>query len=207
MEINAQFSQAIDNYFKLETINKITETYDLTSFSEKDKNYFAGIDWGREHDSSVIIIGYEDSEKNKKITNIIEMQKIPFTMQVERIKKLHEIYKFKKVVVEYAGLGMAPAEKLKELCLPVDLFEPTTRNKEEGYKDLLSDMENGKITISNHPKLQYELRIFKYELTAQGVTKLHHADVVGATDDFCDALMMFNKATKNNGFCFFIFRK
>jgi hypothetical protein len=199
MEINAQFSQSIDNFFKLETINKCTNVYDLANFPEPDKRYFSGIDWGRVHDSSVITIGYKDTDGNLKVTNIIEMQKVPFTIQVEHIKKLHETYNFDKMFVEYAGLSMSSAEKLKELDIPVEFFEPTIAKKEEGYHHLLKTMEEGKLTIPSHTKLQYELRIFKYEITLQGHMKLHHADMVGATDDFVDSLMMFAQATKESG--------
>jgi hypothetical protein len=201
MEINAQFSEAIDNFFRIEIINKCTEIYDLANFPEPNKEYFCGVDWGRIHDSSVITIGYKNDDKIK-VTNIIEMKNIPFSMQVERIKKLHEIYNFQRIVVEYAGLSMPSCEHLKEMGLPIEFFEPTLANKEESYNYLLKTMEDGKITIPNHPKLQYEVRIFKYEITNQGKVKLHHIDMVGATDDFVDSLMMFVFATKRpKGIC------
>jgi len=53
-EINAQFSQAIDNFFKVELIEKCSQEYDLRSTAVKDTEYYAGVDWGRVHDASVV---------------------------------------------------------------------------------------------------------------------------------------------------------
>lgn len=99
-------------------------------------------------------------------------------------------------MVEYAGLSMPACEQLRTDGLPVEFFRPTIDSKADGYNHLLKQMEDGKLTIPNHLKLQYELRIFKYEVTPQGIVKLHHADTIGATDDFCDSLMMFAWASK-----------
>jgi len=99
-------------------------------------------------------------------------------------------------VVEYAGLGIAPSEKLKESGIPVEFFEPTIDNKARAYNYLLKQMEEGNLIIpKNHSKLQYELRVFKFEINSKGQIKLHHA--TGGSDDFVDSLCYAVKATEN----------
>jgi hypothetical protein len=61
-------------------------------------------------------------------------------------------------------------------------------------------MQEGKLTISTKDQaLQYQLRTFKYEITATNKMKLHHESEL-SRDDYVDALMMAVWATKVSGF-------
>jgi phage terminase large subunit-like protein len=197
-EILANFSQSIGSFFRLETIEKCTQKYDLTSFPESNKTYYCGIDWGRFHDKSAIIIVSKDSDNQVKVENIIEIENEALTLQTERIKKLHEVYNFRKIVAEYSGLGIMPCDKLSDEGLPIEKFHPTLANKEDVFNHLLKQMESGLVIIPNYQRLQFQLRNFKFELTAQGKMKLHHVtEEVG--DDLVDALCFAVWATKESG--------
>ena len=105
------------------------------------------------------------------------MSKVPFPEQVRRIIELHSKFNFIKVISEWAGLGIPPCDELKEKLGEgiVEFFVPTLDNKAEAYSKLRRIMENKQITIpKNHTALQFELRTFQYELTAQGKMKLFH---------------------------------
>jgi phage FluMu gp28-like protein/transposase-like protein len=185
-EILAQFKQSLDNFFSVELLQKVSKEYSLHDFPDNTKKYFMGIDWGRIHDSSVFVIVSED-EGFIKVENIIEMHNKPFSQQIAYIIKLHERYRFRTIVAEWAGLSIPACEKLKENDLPVEYFKPTIDNKEEAYNNLKKRMENEQIIIpKNHQKLQFELRMFQYQITASGKTKLFHLSQ--SSDDFCDAL-------------------
>jgi hypothetical protein len=154
-EINGNFSQAIDSFFKVETIKAVSRDYSLRSTCQKEegKEYFAGIDWGRVQDSSVVTITSRDKEKQLKVEAIVEMQNVPFKAQEERIKALHSDWKFKKICSEKAGLSINSCENLKRDNLPITDFTPTLDNKAEAYGFLLKQMEDGTITIPLHDKL------------------------------------------------------
>lgn len=200
-EVNANFSQAIDNFFPMEVIDKCSQEYGFRSFPEPELDYYLGVDWGRVRDSSVLTIISKNSEDILKVEKIIEFQNKPFSAQVEHIRKLHNTFGFRKIVAEYAGLGIMPCEKLKEMELPVEFFKPTLDNKEGAYNHLLRTMEDGNLIIpKGHYKLQHELRLFQYEVTGQGKTKLHH--VLGGSDDFCDSLCLAVNESKKSGFVF-----
>ena len=185
MEFEAQFSEAIDNFFSIQTITKCSKEYDFSNYPEEGVEYTCGIDWGRVKDSSVVTIV---SKKNDqvKVENIIEMFNKPFSFQLGMIKLLNEKYKFTRIIAEKAGLSLPLCEKLREEGFPVEGFVPTVDSKSEAYNYLLRQMEIGNITIPKHLKLQYELRTFRFEVNPQGKMKLHHVD--GGSDDFVDSL-------------------
>ncbi|MFH1256980.1 MAG: hypothetical protein V1494_06860 [Candidatus Diapherotrites archaeon] len=200
-EIEANFSQAIDSFFKIETIKACSQEYALRSTCPKEdgKNYFAGIDWGRIQDSSAITIISKYQEDQLKVEAIIEMFNTPFKAQEERIKSLYKEWGLERIVSEYAGLSINSCENLKTAGLSVEFFKPTIDSKAEAYNYLLNKMENGAITIPLHDKLQYELRVFKFQLTMQGKMKLHHTE--GGSDDFVDSLCYAVWATKSKFIC------
>jgi hypothetical protein len=187
MEVNAQFSQAIDNYFSLELIRKCSEKYDLRSFPSGGLYFYCGIDWGRVKDSSVVVVLSKNQDGQLRIENIVEMQGTPFPNQIQQILKLNERWKFANMVSEHAGLSLGPNEELRKSIPKLKLFQPTLQNKEAAYTYLLKQMEDGRLVIpESHQKLQLELRTFRYEVSVRGQLKLHH--VQGGTDDFVDAL-------------------
>jgi hypothetical protein len=195
MEINAYFNQNVDNFFNSTLIDSVSYDYSLHDIPE-EKDYFCGIDWGREHDSSVISIVSVD-EGNIRVENVIELVKKPFSEQVALISKLHSTYNFKKIVSEYAGLSIPACEQLKEKGLPVTFFKPTIDSKELAFNFLKKKMEDKQLMIpKSQTKLQYELRMFQYEVTSGGKTKLFHLSK--GCDDFCDSLNYAIWATKED---------
>jgi hypothetical protein len=197
-EIMANFSESVDNFFSNETILKCSMEYDFTSFPSPYMAYYLGVDIGRIKDSSVLTILSKDNDGNFRIENIKELTNTPFNQQIETIKWLHKTYNFRKICVEKAGLSLPVVEQLKGEGLPIKEFEPTIDNKAEAYNHLLRQMEDGKIVIPrNHQKLQYELRTFKYEITAQGKMKLHHETELSG-DDFVDSLCFAIWAAKTS---------
>ena len=197
-EIIAQFSESVDNFFSLETVQKCSRDYDFSSFPVPEMQYYLGVDIGRIRDSSVLTVLSKDKDGNLKVENIKELSNMPFNQQIEAIKLLHRTYNFSQICIEKAGLSMPIVEQLKQEGLPIKEFEPTVDNKAEAYNHLLKQMEDGKVTIpAKDQKLQYELRTFKYEITPQGKMKLHH-ETEFSGDDFTDALCFAVWASKSD---------
>jgi len=192
MEINAQFQESVDAFFPLSVINGCSEEYTLRQTPEKEKDYYAGIDWGRIADKSVVTILSKkkigEDEIEYKVENIVEMEKTPFPEQQRRILELHSRYKFRKIAPEYNGLGMPSCDFLKEkLGDVVKIFQSTLDSKAESFNNLRKTMEDRTIVLpKTHIKLQYELRTFQYRLTQTGKMKLFHLS--NSSDDFVDSL-------------------
>jgi len=187
-EILAEFIAATDNFFSPELVDKCSQEYDFTNFPDPEKKYFLGVDIGRVKDSSVLLVCSVDSEQTKKVEKIIELQDCPFESQINHIKMLHQRFKFRKVTIEQAGLSMPVVERLRYMQIPLFRFVPTIDRKAEAYNNLLAEMEQGNIIIPKKSEtLIYQMKTFRYEVTARGKMKLHHtSDAVG--DDFVDAL-------------------
>jgi len=114
-EIEAQFSETMSNFFPPKVVEACNKNYDYLEFPEPRHTYYCGVDWGRVHNSSVIsILALNNQDKQLKIVNMIELKDMPFPVQIEEITRLHERWNFKKMTVEYAGLGIPPSEELKK---------------------------------------------------------------------------------------------
>ena len=200
-EVMAQFSEAIDNLFSYDLIRKVSQTYDYIDFPEQNKEYYFGIDVGRVRDSSVITIVSKDKEGIFKSERVVELNNKEFREQINMIKFWDERFKPRKICIEKAGLSLQMVEELKK-SLSIKEFEPTIKNKEEGFNYLLKLMQEGKVIISSKDQsLQFQIRTFKYEITERGQMKLHHESEF-SRDDYVDSLMMAIWATKGSGFYF-----
>jgi len=62
----------------------------------------------------------------------------------------------------------------------------TLNTKQDIFSNLKLLMEQGQLIFPSHKKLIFELKDFRYEISASGNLKLHHSD--GGHDDFVDAL-------------------
>jgi phage FluMu gp28-like protein len=167
------------------------------------REYVLGADLARMgQDSSVFIIVERGTPH--KVVFIKELKKNTMDQAIDYIKYLHSKYKFKKIVCDSTGLGAGVVDVLaKDINLnhkfrqtsyniTPELFDVvvgltfTTKSKEDVFSNLKLMMEQGKLKIPNHKKLIYELKDFRYEITAAGNIKLHHSE--GGHDDFVDAL-------------------
>lgn len=198
-EICANFNSALNNFFPLETIQRCTEKYDMSRFSQEHKVYSAGLDIGRFHDYSVLVICSRLPTGEIRTEFIDTMAGVPFREQVARIVALHKEFNF-RLVAEYTGLGMPVCEDLREAGIPTEFFVPTATNKQEAFNYLLKQMENGKLIIPEHSQLQFELRNFKMEFGESGVMKLH-----GVQDDHVHALCYAIRSLRSVGRPFVIY--
>lgn len=168
--------------------------------------YLLGCDLARlGQDSSCYIIIEEGTEDvPHKVVFIKEVAKNTMDQAIDYILYLHAKFKFRKIICDSTGLGAGVVDVLaKKLNPPRTSSEQTykqkneefdivvgltftTRNKEDIFSNLKLLMEQGKIKFPNHKKLIYQLKDFRYEITASGNLKLHHSE--GGHDDLVDAL-------------------
>jgi hypothetical protein len=178
-EIEANFSENISNFFKFETIKQCLSDHPISNFPHPDcQTSYLGIDWGRFHDTSALIVSGvagHDHFKKVLITNIIEF-KCSFPEQEVRINKLNDVYGFSKITAEFNGLGISPSENLKKDGLPVEFFVSTLDSKIKIFNYLLNLMEKGQILIPKHDKLLFQMRNFQMEFSESGKMKLHHSN-------------------------------
>jgi hypothetical protein len=157
---------------------------------EEGLTYALGIDWARTRDTSAMVVASRDDEDRVRVAYLRGFLGIPMPDQIGFVRHLHATFAFRRIVSEYAGLGIGPTDQLvKDLgAHVVEAFRPTAESKALGYDALKSRLERGTVEIPMDPKLLAELRVLEFQITSSGVMTIHHPG--GGSDDFADALML-----------------
>lgn len=184
-EYEAEFIDVQNCFFDSKIIDRCCKDYDFVSEADPNKKYYIGYDPARIRDSSVIVVISEDENKILRIEFIKEFFNTPFSEQELFMFYLNQRFKPVKIVVEYAGLGIAPADSLEEKGLHIVRFNPA-KEKLEAYELFKSKMEKNEIIIPlNYPKLITELKFFQYKVLSSGNVSLYHES--SGSDDVADA--------------------
>ncbi len=184
-EYEAQFLDIQAAYFSAESIARCVRDYGFAEHAEEGKAYAVGIDWARTRDTSAIVVVSQDSDGRLRVEFVKEFLGTPLPDQVHYVRSLHATFRFRRIVSEWAGLGIGPTDELQKNGLPVDAFKPTVEAKSLGYDHLKLRLERGELTLPAHPKLLAELRILEFRFTERGAMTIH-----GPSDDLADATMM-----------------
>jgi len=205
-EYEAEFIADEDAYFPHKLIESCISDYELftdTSIDIMPKEYYLGVDFARMGDDSSVYVVIEKSEVSK-VVMIKEVKKNTMDEAIDYIKFLHAKYKFRKIIADQTGLGAGAVDVLaRDLNSPF-VNKPATygnnpnqmdvvvgltftqKSKQDVFSNLKLLMEQKKLMYPNNKKLIYELKDFRYEISASGNLKLHHSE--GGHDDFVDAL-------------------
>ncbi len=188
-EYEAEFLDVQNSFFSPESMQRSAREYDLTMQRESGLSYALGVDWARTRDTSVMLVVGKDQEDLLRVQFIKAFLNVPMPDQVAFVRHLHNVFRFRKIVSEYAGLGIGPTDQLRQdLGRTVESFKPTVERKALGYDNLKSRLEQATLTIPMHPKLLTELRTLEFRVTPSGNMTIHHPG--GGSDDYADALML-----------------
>lgn len=168
-------------------IDQSIQDYDYVLQSMDGKRYYAGIDWGRFSDKSVIIV-ISEFQNEVKVEYAEAFSKTKLQKVKNKVEYLDRVFKFDKIIPEYNGLSIPIVDEMVS-NLRVEAFTSTNERKFEGYALLRKLFEDEKIVIpAQETRLITELRYLEMSLTPSGKTKIAHAP--GQHDDFCTALML-----------------
>ncbi|MFB6245431.1 MAG: terminase large subunit domain-containing protein [Candidatus Nanohaloarchaea archaeon] len=197
-EYLAEFIDEQDTWIKSRDIDKAVEEYNCQKIEpEKHRDYYAGIDWGRVRDSSVITVVSKDRSGQLMAEHIKSFKDTPAREVISYLSYLNEKFELEVAVSEYVGLGIEPTERIEEETdIDVERFETTVDKKLEAYEQLRNTFEQEEIMIPNHRKLVTELKMLRYESTRHGNIKIHHPE--GGKDDHTDALCLAVRAAKQD---------
>ena len=188
-EYEAAFLDVQSSFFSAESIARCAREYDVAMVREEGRTHALGVDWARTRDTSAMVVVSRDEEDYLRVAYLRGFLGIPMPDQVAYVRHLHATFAFRRIVSEYAGLGIGPTDQLvKELGHLVDAFRPTAESKALGYDHLKSRMETATIEIPMDPKLLAELRTLEFRVTPAGSMTIHHPG--GGSDDYADATML-----------------
>lgn len=116
---------------------------------EPGRLYYAGIDWGRKNDFTVVSI-FDDLGRQVAIERFTE---IGFNIQIERVKALWDKWRFHRMYVEANSAGAPQVEALQQLGLPVTPVYMTNVLKVQLVERLASNIEQQRITLLNQKEI------------------------------------------------------
>lgn len=164
----------------------ISDSIDQTI--DKNKTYYAGVDWGKMQSSNVItVISHIRNGliNDVEVVEIIAKKQVPYSSIIGEIKYLNEKYNLARIYCD-RGAGEGQIDMLKEqLGINVEGVAFTIQSKVDMNANLKKLFEKKEIKIPNNKQLINELIGFEYSFTSTGKMKLH-----GEPDDFVDSLAL-----------------
>lgn len=175
--------------------HRVEEAAKNLQLSEPEPNmiYYAGIDWGRKNDYTVVSI-FDHTGAQRRIERFTE---IGWAYQSEKIIKLHEKWNFQRILVESNAAGAVVAEGLQAAGLPITPVFMTNVLKISLVERLASNIERGIITLlaENAPNgaIQIgEMLSYTLERSKNGINVTYNAPK-GGHDDTVVATMIVNQ--------------
>ena len=161
---------------------------------EPGKQYVMGVDWGRTNDSTVFtVICVEDSQ----LVYIDRMSDTAYHLQLDRLRRLSDIWKPYVIIAEANSMGGPLVEALQRMELPVRSFMMTAITKQPLIDSLVLALERQDLGIINDATLLLELQAFESQRLPSGV--LRFSAPPGMHDDCVISLSLAWSAAKRSG--------
>ena len=181
MEYMAEFVEALNSYFPQDLIRRCVDpTLEFVSSLETQilsGEYYAGVDFGKLQDYSVITI-LEWEENLLKLVYLIEFPiGTPYTRVIGHLVRADKKFRFRKVLVDQTGVGEPVLEGLKEQGMQnVEGLVFTVRTKEELLSCLKIAMEQQRLKMPYHRRLAEQINEQQYEYSKSGHLKFSHPE-------------------------------
>ena len=164
--------------------------------------YILGVDFAHmgEDNSAFIVLEKPFTEDTIYVVHIEETSHKLLTDAINRIQYLDKKFNFRKIYMDYTGLGTGVVDVLREK-LHTSKIEPikfTVQSKEDMYSNLKVLFETKRLKIPKHKKLIAQLMDLRYELMSNKHIKIHHSDKGhdDLTDSLCLASLYFKPRRK-----------
>lgn len=157
-------------------------------------HYVAGVDWGRDHDYTVIVIL---DATTRQIVAMDRFSGIGWGLQRERLKALVDHWKPTVVWAEANSIGMVNIEALLQEGLPMRPYMTTSRSKSPLIESLALAIERCDIGLLDDPILLAELESYYVEPLPMG--RYRYRSLSGSSDDVVIAIALAWYAVENNG--------
>jgi|GEM_PF-6198075 len=150
------------------------EIDDISSITFNN-NYYAGVDFARHTNLTVIFIANEVNGVLIQSEQTIELHKMTYQEQEEILSNIMTLrnadgsWKIKKLAFDSTGIGSQTGENLKrKFGYRVELIQATSEFNENLVNNLKRDMEEGKIKFLQDDKLRKDIHGIKKSWTKAG---------------------------------------
>ena len=187
-EYLAEFSEAANDVFSnLDTVCILNGW----RTAQSQTRYFAGIDFGLQHDYSVLTIMAEDG----RVDRIERINGSTYAEITDRFSNILRLYKISGGYAETNGPGLPVFEMLSKNEKKLRAFTTTNESKSQGIRTLIYDIQEGVLMLPHKdffPHLYNELNAYSYKINATGTVSFNAPS--GYFDDCVMSLMLANEA-------------
>lgn len=202
-EYEAEFVEVSNSYFAQDLIRKCVELAEragLESFSDLEHafakgEYYAGIDFGKLQDHSILaIVKVED--KTVKLLYMHEFPlETPYTQVIGHLARAWKKFDFRKMLVDQSGVGEPILEEIRNQGIDcIEGIKFTSETKENLLSGLKMAMEQGRLAIPYERRLCQQINEQQYSYSKSG--RLQFAHPANTNDDMLWALALAVAASK-----------
>ncbi len=156
--------------------------------------YIAGVDWGRSHDYTAIII---IDATLRQIVALDRFNQVGWSLQRGRLHSLAEYWQPRVIWAEANSVGEPNIEALQQEGLPMRSFQTTSRSKSPLIESLALAIERGYLGLLDDPALLGELASYSLERLPGGGYR--YCAPAGYHDDTVIAAALAWHGVENSG--------
>jgi len=197
MEYEAEFVEALNSYFTQELIRKCVElaqklgselyTSLETAFSSGD--YYAGVDFGKLADYSVLVVLKREADIVKLVYMYQFPLETPYSQVIGHLVRANQKFAFRKMLVDQTGVGEPVTEEIcNQGIRNVEGIKFTVQTKEELLSSQKIAMEQNRLAIPYHRQLCEQINEQQYSYSKSGHLQFSHPD--NSHDDMLWALAL-----------------
>ncbi len=157
-------------------------------------HYVAGVDWGRAHDYTAIVI--IDSER-RAVVALDRFRRLGWERQRGRLQALHARWQPARIHAESNSMGAPNIEALQQAGLPVAGFQTTARSKGALIDALALAIETRALALLADEDLLHELGNYRLQRRPDGSHR--YGAPPGLHDDLVMALALAWHARQHSG--------
>jgi phage FluMu gp28-like protein len=185
MEYEAEFVEALNSYFPQDLIRKCVELaqklgvelYGSLEAAFPSGDYYAGVDFGKLQDYSVITVLKREGDILKLVYMYQFPLETPYSQVIGHLVRAHQKFKFRKVLVDQTGVGEPVLEEIRNQGLGnVEGLKFTVQTKEELLSNLKIAMEQNRLAIPYHRQLCTQINEQQYAYSKSGHLQFSHPE-------------------------------
>jgi phage FluMu gp28-like protein len=197
MEYEAEFVEALNSYFPQDLIRKCVELaqklgvelYASLEAAFPTGDYYAGLDFGKLQDYSVLTVLKREGETLKLVYLYQFPLETPYTHVIGHLVRANQKFKFRKVLVDQTGVGEPVLEEIRNQGLSnIEGLKFTVQTKEELLSNLKIAMEQNRLAIPYHRQLCTQINEQQYAYSKSGHLQFSHP--TNSHDDMLWALAL-----------------
>ena len=197
IEYEAEFVEALNSYFPQELIRKCvefsqklgSELYTSLKTAFPDRDYYAGVDFGKLADYSVLTVLKREAD----IVRLVYMYQFPletpYSQVMGHLVRANQKFAFRKMLVDQTGVGEPVLEEIRNQGIRnVEGLKFTVQAKEELLSSLKIAMEQNRLAVPYHRQLCEQINEQQYSYSKSGHLQFSHPE--NSHDDMLWALAL-----------------